>query len=116
MVGGAEEAFTLLGMPRTARYAHRTRQMEAAADTEGMGGHCSSHILRQDQGFVCLQLRQDRHKFLAAPASHRVYAPHPCPDQAGKLTQHGIASFMPIAIIERFEMIQIEEQERASTL
>src|SRR2546422_701039 len=68
------------------------------------------------QGFPCTALWQDRHEFLAAPASHRIYASQLCPDQARKLTQHGIASCMPIAIIERFEMIEVEEQERASTL
>jgi hypothetical protein len=83
--------------------------METSADLEGMGGYRSPHLLRQGQGFVCLQLWQDRHEFFAAPASHRIYAPQLCPDQARTLTQHGIASCMPIAIIERFEMIQVEE-------
>ena len=83
--------------------------MEATANIEGMGGHRSSHFLRQGQGFVSLQLWQDRHEFLAAPASHRIDAPQVCPDQARTLTQHGVASCMTVAIIERFEMIQVEE-------
>ena len=90
--------------------------MEATANIEGMGGHRSSHFLRQGQGFVSLQLWQDRHEFLAAPASHCIDAPQLCPDQACKLTQHNIASRMPVAIIKRFEMIEVEEQQRAIPL
>src|SRR5215472_18833941 len=44
MIGGGDESFSLLGMRGTARHAHRTRQMEASADTEGMGCHRSSHF------------------------------------------------------------------------
>src|SRR5256885_3490740 len=103
MIGGAQKSFSLWCMGGIARHAYRTRQVEATPDTEAMNCYCSSHFLRQCQGFVCLQLRQDCHEFLTAPASHRIHVRQLRPDKTGKLTQHRVASRMPVAIIERFE-------------
>src|SRR5206468_6342208 len=104
MVGGAEEAFTLLGMPRTARYAHRTRQMEAAADTEGMGGHCSSHILRQDQGFVCLQLGKIAQNSLPPQPPTLSIPPTPSRNQLANSNSNATPTLFPIPIFNRLEL------------
>src|SRR5436305_7310890 len=52
-ISGTQKAFALLGMYRVARQANGTRQMDAAADTEGMGCYHSSDCLSQVQGVLC---------------------------------------------------------------
>ena len=98
------------------RHPNGTGQIEASSHTEDAGGHGGTHFLREVQGFVGSPLRQDRHEFLSSPSSHRIHATQLLLHQASKLAQGRIASRMTIAIIERFEMIQIQEQDGAEAV
>lgn len=65
------------------------------------------------QGFHVISSRQQQRKLFSAEARSRVVIARELRERAGDVAYHHIASRMPVRVVDKFQMIYIDEQQRA---
>ena len=64
------------------------------------------------QRFVGVELTEHHHKFIAAEARHGVHFAQAFGQARGHLDQQQVAYAMPVRVIERFEVVQVQKHQR----
>ena len=59
-----------------------------------------------------MDLREDDQKFVATQSSHEVATTHAVAQSAAHLLQHSITCGVSVGIVDRFEAVHVDEQER----
>src|SRR5207244_4388302 len=71
--------------------------------------------LSELQGALCRRLRKQNHDLLATVASAQVDRANGVGQHLRNVLERGVAPFVTIAIIDLFEMIEVEQNQRASS-
>src|SRR6266498_5330554 len=78
--------------------------------------HKSAHLFGNSlQSVILLEVIQNCHELITAPASDRVCNSQRIADCVGNHAQSFVACVMPVCVIDLFEIIHIHEQESGST-
>ena len=112
-VRSIDEAVAGLAIVRVSRHTNGAGEVCAAARPRAMGRHGRTHPLGGGQRHGGIGLGEEEDKLLAAPPPEDVPAPHGATDDDGQIAQGRVTRRMPIAIIEGFEVIEVDKEQRA---
>ena len=91
------------------------RHLERAdplAGIEGRRGDTLPQPLADEIGLGEVRIRHDHDELLAAEAAGQIDAANIASQAHGEFPQHRIARVMPMAVVDRLEMIDVKHQHR----
>src|SRR4029077_3720426 len=63
-------------------------------------------------GFCQIAVRHHYHELLAAAPSVQIYAARAAPDPRGEVPQHRAPGIVAVAVVDRLEMVDVDQQQR----
>ena len=99
-----------------------TMPMEIVTATSGALMHVAlalderPQLLGQDRAFLDVRLGEDEHEFLAAVAADQVRRAQVAGDRLGDPAQDDVAEAVPIGVVDRLEVVDVDEGDRQCSL
>ena len=115
-VGSGDQSIALFGVERIGGNPHRTGESHTATCAKGLRCYRGTHAFGRSQCSPGIRLWQDDHEFLAPPTSQGIHAAQGSTYGAREFAQDRVSHRMAITIVDRLEVIQVQEEQGAGTV